>query len=297
MKILLITGMSGSGKSTIAKKLCENNRYNLICSYTDRPKRDKYDTDHIFVDSNYMDLLLERSDIVAQSTIEGYRYCTIRSQFLDNNIINIYIVDVNGMNDIFDSFPYADIMSILIRRNDIDVDCIRQGRDVIVPLRDDVDFLINNDTKIESAVGTINALVGFDFFNKPSHKIKGIEEKIDYIDNQYRYLSEIKTSLYEQIWYQYRGLYLKMCQYVHDKINNDFDFEINIIPDYEPQIFDGELEFNIIGEYKKDIEWADINRMIERMSFYARTFCKENNCNNIIYHLFIAENYVGDEYE
>lgn len=296
MKILLIAGASGSGKSTIAKKLCENDKYNLVCSYTDRSKRDKNDTDHIFVDSNYMDLLLERSDIVAQSKISAYRYCTIRSQFVDDKV-NVYIVDVNGMNDIFDSFPYASIMSLLIRRTEIDVDCVRQGRDVVVPSRDDVNFLIDNNTKVESAVGTINALVGFDFFDKPSHKVETIQEKLDYIDSQYRYLNEIRDSLYEQIWYQYRPLYLKMCQYVQTMINKDFDCEINIVPDVCPSIFDGELEMNVIGEYKKGLQWTETHHMVEKMSFYARNFCKENDCEGILYYLVIADQYVGDEYE
>lgn len=294
MKILLISGASGSGKSTIAKELCKDDRYNLIYSFTDRKKRDKYDTDHTFIDSNYMDLLLERNDIVAQTNIEQYRYCTIKSQF-DENKINVYIVDVNGMNDTIDAFPRADMMSILVRRKDIDIDCIREGRDVCIPVRNDVDFLIDNNTKIDSVVGTINTLVGFDLFNKPSHKAKTIQSKISHIDNQYRYLDEIKKSLYEQMWYQNRRIYLKLCKYVEEKINKDFDFEITIIPDDQPEIYDGYLNFNIIAEYSdEDVTWTDTNLMVEKMSYYAHTYCKEHDCEDMAYHLTIAEQYVGE---
>ena len=30
MKIVLLTGQSGTGKTSIAKKLCENEKYNLV---------------------------------------------------------------------------------------------------------------------------------------------------------------------------------------------------------------------------------------------------------------------------
>ena len=41
MKIILICGMSGTGKTTIVKKIYEqySDKYNVVCSYTDRQKR------------------------------------------------------------------------------------------------------------------------------------------------------------------------------------------------------------------------------------------------------------------
>ena len=101
MKIILMCGMSGSGKTTIAKKLCEkyNERYNFIFSYTDRGKRNKDEWGHIFVNSILMDDILEYENIVAQSKINKKRYCSIFSQF-DKDKINLYIVDVNGINDV-----------------------------------------------------------------------------------------------------------------------------------------------------------------------------------------------------
>lgn len=297
MKIILLAGMSGSGKSSIAKELCKDDRFNLVYSYTDRPRRDKDDTDHIFVESNYMDLVLERDDIVAKTKIDKYRYCTIESQF-DEDKINVYIVDANGINDTFDAFPYADIMTILIRRSEIEADCIRQARDVEIPSRDDVDFLIDNNSKIISAVGTIKTLVGFDLFKKPSHTVETLRSKMEHIDEQFRRLTEIKESLYEQFWYQCRPLYIKMCKTVEEKVNNDFDFDIKIEPDDNPEIYDGELRFHIIGEYTAELSWTDMNELVARMSHYAHTFCKENDCDDIAYHLVITDNWVeADEYE
>ena len=41
-----------------------------------------------------------------------------------------------------------------------------------------------------------------------------------------------------------------------------------------------------------------MNNLVERMSYYAHTFCKENDCDDISYHLIITDKWVGiDEYE
>ena len=297
MKIILITGMSGVGKTTIAKKLCKNNdKYNFIFSYTDRVVRERNEFGHTFVDSSYMDLLLERNDIVAQTKIEKNRYCTIEPQF-DENKVNVYIVDAYGINDTVKAFPTADIMSILIKRREIEVDCIRQDRDVCVPAREDVDFCIDNNGKVESVVNTINALVNFDLFNKPSHIVETIEDKLEYIDSQYRCLDEIRESLLKQLWYKYEGLYRKLCIYVEEKVNEEFDFNVKVTPDEAPD-FDGEyLTFNVIGVYDNpDIGWDVLNKITELLSYHAHTYCSDNNISNALaYRLYIGT-YDEEEY-
>ena len=116
MKIVLIAGRSGVGKSTIFEELSKNTeKYNPILSYTDRPKRKDEKEGHIFVDSAFMDALLERKDVVAQTQIDEYRYCTLYPQF-DEHKVNLYVVDVYGINDTIKSFPQSDIMSLLIQR-------------------------------------------------------------------------------------------------------------------------------------------------------------------------------------
>ena len=295
MKIVLITGMSGSGKTTIAQELCKRDKYNYIASYTDRPMREKDEWGHIFVDNGHMDMILEKDDIVAQSTIDKYRYCSVKSQF-DEDKVNVYVVDAFGINDTIKSFPQSDIMTILIRRNDIEADCIRIQRDVHVPARDDVDFVVDNDYKIKSAVGVINTLVNFDLFTHPSHIVETIQDKLDYIDKQYRYLDTIKESLYEQLWYINRSSYIEVCQAVEKKINDDFDFNIKIKPDDSPQIYDGYLNFNIIGEYEdEDIMWADMNRMVELLSEYAHEYCRKNKYTDLEYRIHVGERYVEED--
>lgn len=290
MRIILITGMSGSGKTTIAKELCKDDRYNFIASYTDRPMREKNEFGHTFVKTNYMDLILENEDIVAQTKISEYRYCAIKEQF-DEDKVNVYIVDSFGINDTISFFPRSDMMTILIRRNDIEVDCIREERDVHVPIRDDVDFIIDNDGKVDSAVTLIKILVNFNLFSHPSHLVEEIQDKLDYIDKQYRYLEEIKESLYTQLWYRDRPLYIKLCKYVEDKVNKRFDFNITVTPDDKPEIIDGYLRFNVIGEYDADLMWADVNRLVECLSYYAQKYCSKHKCKDLEYHLVIGEVY------
>ena len=294
MKIILITGMSGSGKTTIAKELCKDDRYNFVASYTDRPMREKNEFGHTFVKTNYMDIILEDEDIVAQTKISEYRYCATKEQF-DENKINVYIVDSFGINDTINSFPHSDMMTILIRRNDIEVDCIREARDVHVPIRDDVDFVIDNDGKVDSAVTLIKILVNFNLFSRPSHLVEEIQDKLDYIDTQYRYLEEIKESLYTQLWYRDRPLYIKLCEYVEEKVNKDFDFNVKVVPDDKPEIIDGYLRFNVIGEYDVDLMWTDTNRLTELLSYYAHTYCKENNYKDLCYHLVVGEVYKTED--
>ena len=297
MKIVLISGMSGTGKTSIAKNLCERypDRYNFIHSYTDRGMRTQDEWGHTFVDSKNMDLLLERADIVAQTKIEEYRYCTIRSQF-DEHKVNLYTVDVNGINDTIDAFPNAAIMSVLIRRNEIEADCLRLERNVLTPMRDDVDFLIDNDGKIESAANLLNAFVNFDFFNTPSRHVQTLEEKIDYIDMQMRFLEEMKESIYEQMWYQNLLLYKKMCKHVETQINKDFDFDITIEPDTFPEIFEGCLHYNVQASYDYDgLTWDEINRLVEKLSHYAWEYCDWNDCKDIGFRLVISDKWNGED--
>ena len=296
MDIVLLCGVSGVGKSTIAKELCKiSDKYNLICSYTDRPQRDKDDTDHIFVSAGYMDLLFEKGDVAAKTKIDKYKYCSLVSQF-DENKVNVYICDVYGINDIIDTFPTSNIMSVLISRKvNSEIECMRTRRDVCVPSRDDVDFIINNNTKIESAAGTLNALVNFDLFKHPSHKIKTLQEKIDYINSQYKFLDDIKYSLMLQMWNQYYSSYVDVCKYVEQKVNDDFDFEIIIEPDKEPDFFDY-LEFNIFGGHKKDLDWIEIYNLTESLSRYAYQYCQDHDLKDLSFHFSVGEYLIEEEY-
>lgn len=301
MKILFLVGASGSGKTTIAKRLCDTDeRFNFINSFTDRQMREKNEYGHTFVNTSYMDVLLERSDVVAKTDINGHRYCSLESQF-DNNKINIYVVDANGINDTIEYFPMADIMSILIRRKEVYVDCIREGRDVCVPSRDDVDFCIDNDYKVESAVNVIKVLTGLNLFSKSSRKVKTVKDKIKDVEQQQRYLEYIKESLLVELWHMNYQPYVNLLKFLEEKLNEEFDYDITIRADSEPDVHDEDIFFNVLIEYPKDdakdMYWEDINHLIEKATTYSYNYCQEHDYDDLSMNLRISERYIGEPYE
>jgi guanylate kinase len=296
MKIVLISGVSGSGKTTICKDLIErySDKYNFINSYTDRERRTSKEWGHEFITSGTMDMLLaDEENVVASTKIDKYRYCSMRDQF-DDNKINLYIVDIHGINDTIAAFPNAKIMSILVKRHDIEVECERKGRDIYVPMREDVDFVIDNNGRIESSSNLLNALVNFDFFKDPSKKLQTIQEKLDYIDMQYRFLDDTRSSLLSQLWYQLEPIYIQLCKYVEKKVSEDINCTITIKPDVAPDIYDGSVDFNLMGVYEDDLHWDMINRIYERMSLHAQNFAKDNNCDELMYRTHIDVVWVGE---
>lgn len=298
MKIVLISGMSGTGKTTICKNLINKypEKFNYVNSYTDRDRRESKEWGHDFIDSITMDFILEHKNVVASTTIDKNRYCAIDEQF-DKNKINLYVVDVEGINNVLDYFSRAEIMIILIRKNSIEADCIRRGRDVNIPAREDVDFVIDNNGTVDSSANLLNALVNFDLFRVPKHSVSTLQDKLDYIDMQYRFLDDMRSSLLEQMWYRDEPLYKRLCAYVQEKASEEMGFKVEIHPDTEPDVYDGFLNFHVISEYDEDLMWDDTNKLVEKTAYYAREFCEENECDDLNYHLTVAEKWKGeDEY-
>lgn len=88
--ILLLTGKSGSGKSTIADELERIYHLKVLRSYTTRPPRVN-DTSHTFVSDEEFNKL---ADIVAFTNYNGYRYCATADQIDD---CDVYVIDPAGV--------------------------------------------------------------------------------------------------------------------------------------------------------------------------------------------------------
>ena len=89
LKFLFI-GRTASGKSSIAKAVCEKMGLTQVVSYTTRPMRksEKNGSDHIFISDE--DVAQYESDIAAYTEINGYKYFTTYD-VIDN--ADIYVID------------------------------------------------------------------------------------------------------------------------------------------------------------------------------------------------------------
>lgn len=90
LPLYLVVGPSGSGKDTIVDRVCKATNKHKLKSYTTRPKRNKQDDTHIFVD----ELTFNALDIVARTKYDNNYYGATQEQ-IDN--ADFYIIDINGI--------------------------------------------------------------------------------------------------------------------------------------------------------------------------------------------------------
>lgn len=82
MKKIILIGPSGTGKSTVADKLCDLYGFTQLQSFTTRPKRYDDEQGHTFVDK------FERTnDILAETFFNGHYYWSTLQQVKDSEVI------------------------------------------------------------------------------------------------------------------------------------------------------------------------------------------------------------------
>lgn len=96
LKFLFI-GRTASGKSSIAKGVCEKMGLTQVVSYTTRPMRksEKNGSDHIFITDGEVSRYEE--DIAAYTEINGYKYFTTYD-VIDKS--DIYVIDPIGVDNL-----------------------------------------------------------------------------------------------------------------------------------------------------------------------------------------------------
>lgn len=96
LKFLFI-GRTASGKSSIAKAVCEKMGLTQVVSYTTRPMRksEKNGSDHIFITDE--EVSQYEDDIAAYTEINGYKYFTTYD-VIDK--ADIYIIDPIGVDNL-----------------------------------------------------------------------------------------------------------------------------------------------------------------------------------------------------
>ena len=99
-KKFLFIGRTASGKSSIAKAVCEKIGLKQVKSYTTRPARPgetNENADHYFVTKEEFDLIMAEhlGCVAAYTKINDFEYCTT-TDILDKS--DIYVIDPDGVN-------------------------------------------------------------------------------------------------------------------------------------------------------------------------------------------------------
>ena len=111
--IFLITGCSGSGKTTITEQLEQKYGLKSIQSYTTRPPRYDGETGHTFISNEEFDKLV---DICGYTEFAGNRYCSTAEQ-VENN--DLYVIDPNGIDYFIKSYKGKKTPKIIFIDSDL----------------------------------------------------------------------------------------------------------------------------------------------------------------------------------
>ena len=119
--LICLVGASGTGKTTVAYALQEKYGYNVLESYTTRPKRYKGEKGHTFVDEfqeawNHFPWIEGKAlpgNVIAYNKYNGFEYWATREQYKGRGI-SLYVVDVPGVEMLRQKVKDAKIVVIAL---------------------------------------------------------------------------------------------------------------------------------------------------------------------------------------
>ena len=178
MKSLLITltGVSGSGKSTISNRLQRKYNYVSAKSYTTRPIRTECEGDELTHTFITRDQIADfQDDIVAYNEYNNEAYFVTR-KMLEG--CSLYVVDKEGLIQLYKNYHDKDILSIYI-------DCDSSIASKRMAERGDADEQIMKRLQYD-AVKFADAKELCDFVI-PNEVQNGVNDIVDWIDGLYRF--------------------------------------------------------------------------------------------------------------
>lgn len=118
-KLIILSAPSGAGKTSICKKLLENNKkWKFSVSATTREKRDNETDgkDYVFMKKDQFEHLDKFGEFIESEWVHGNRYGTLYApleEAIDNGDLILLDIDVKGAMNIIEEFP-DDMISIFI---------------------------------------------------------------------------------------------------------------------------------------------------------------------------------------
>ena len=114
--LVILAAPSGTGKSTICKRLIKNNKnWNFSISATTRKPREGEvdDKDYKFISNTEFEHFVKFGDFLEWEIVHGNKYGTLWSsveEALDNNKVMIFDIDVKGAMAIKEEYPDQSIL-------------------------------------------------------------------------------------------------------------------------------------------------------------------------------------------
>lgn len=108
-QIIVLIGPSGSGKSSVAKELCDTHGFHLVKTMTTRPQRDEHDTDQTFIDHETFTNMRESKAFFG--TLESFGHDYGLPKF-DPATPTVLLLRAPAVQEFLKGFPSARVIEI-----------------------------------------------------------------------------------------------------------------------------------------------------------------------------------------